>query len=190
MKRKRRWLQYNAPVTLTFALLSFALLLLDFLTGGVSTRRLFCVYRSSLADPLTYFRFFTHTLGHSGFSHYSGNMMLLLVLGPSLEERYGSRMIFWSMMATAFVSGLLQWLLFPGTALLGASGIIFMMILMSSLGGSRGDGLPLTLLLVFVIYVGSEIYSAITASDNVSHLTHIVGGCCGAVIGLGLRQKK
>ena len=45
--------QYNAPVVLTFAFLSLAVLALDRLTGGVSTLRLFCVYRAPLTDPLT-----------------------------------------------------------------------------------------------------------------------------------------
>ena len=187
---KRRLIQYNAPTTLTFAIISFFVLCLGFLTDGASTMKLFCVYRSPLMDLLTYPRFFTHVLGHSSFAHYSGNIMLMLVLGPTLEERYGSRTIFITIVLTAFISGLIQWLFFPHTALLGASGIVFMMILMSSLGGSRGRGIPLTLILVFIIYVGGEIHDMVTASDNISHLTHIIGGICGAVMGTGLRRGK
>lgn len=187
---KRSLIQYNAPTTLTFALLSLVVLGLGALTGGASTLRYFCVYRSPLTDWLTYPRFFTHVLGHSSFSHYAGNITLMLVLGPPLEERYGSRTLLWTILATAFISGLAQWLLFPSTALLGASGIVFMMILMSSLGGARGRGVPLTLILVFVIYVGGEIYDAVTVRDSVSQLAHIIGGCCGAGFGLGLRKAR
>ena len=188
--KNQRAIQYNAPTTLTFAIVSFLVLFLGFLTDGASTMKLFCVYRSPLTDLLTYPRLFTHVLGHSDFAHYSGNIMLMLVLGPTLEERYGSRTIFVTMLLTAFISGLIQWLFFPHTALLGASGIVFMMILMSSLGGSRGRGVPLTLILVFIIYVGGEVYDMFTASDNISHLTHIIGGICGAVMGTGLRKGK
>ena len=185
----KRIIQYNAPTTLTFALISFLVLLIGQATDGASTMKYFCVYHSSLTDILTYPRFFTHVLGHSNFAHYAGNMTLLLVLGPALEERYGSLTMFWTILATAFISGLIQWLLFPGSALLGASGIVFMMILMSSLGGSRGRGIPLTLILVFIIYIGGEIVDGVTLADNVSHLTHIIGGLCGAVIGVGLRRR-
>lgn len=185
----KRIIQYNAPTTLTFALISFLVLLIGQATDGASTMKYFCVYRSSLTDILTYPRFFTHVLGHSNFAHYAGNMTLLLVLGPALEERYGSLTMFWTILATAFLSGLIQWLLFPGSALLGASGIVFMMILMSSLGGSRGRGIPLTLILVFIIYIGGEVVDGFTLADNVSHLTHIIGGLCGAVIGVGLRRR-
>ena len=190
MKKKSRLIQYNAPTTLTFAIISFLVLLLGMMTQGASTMKLFCVYRSSLKEFLTYPRFFTHVLGHSDFAHFSGNITLMLVLGPTLEERYGSRTIFETMVLTALISGVIQWLLFPHTALLGASGIVFMMILMASLGGSHGRGLPLTLILVFIIYVGGEVYSAFTATDNVSHLTHIIGGICGAVMGTNLRRKR
>ena len=190
MMKKTTVIQYNAPTTLTFALVSFLVLCLGFLTDGASTMKVFCVYRSPLTDVLTYPRFFTHVLGHSNFAHFSGNIMLMLVLGPTLEERYGSATIFKTILLTAFISGLIQWLFFPHSALLGASGIVFMMILMASLGGSRGRGVPLTLILVFIIYVGGEVYDMFTASDNISHLTHIIGGICGAVVGSGLRKGK
>ena len=189
-KKPRHLLQYNAPTTLNFALISFVVLVLHLATRGESTTKFFCVYRSPLSDLLTYPRFFTHVLGHSSFAHYSGNITLMLVLGPTLEERYGSRTILVGMLLTALISGVLQWLLFPGVALLGASGIVFMMILMASLGGMRSGGIPLTLILVFVIYVGGEISAAITSADNISHLTHIIGGICGAVIGVGLRKAE
>ena len=186
MKRPR--LQYNAPVVLSFALCALAALLLGKLTAGWTTRHLFSVYRSSLRDPFTYPRFVLHVLGHSGYAHYINNMMMILVIGPSLEERYGSRNLFWSIFLTALVSGLVQWLFFPTTALLGASGIVFMMIVMSSLSGMRDGRIPLTLILVLALYLGGEIVDGVVLSDNVSQLTHVVGGLCGAFLGLSLRR--
>ena len=187
MKKHLR-LQYNSPVVLTFALVSFAALVLGTLTGGRSTIRFFSVYRSSLTDLFTYPRFFLHVLGHSDFSHYIGNMMLILVVGPPLEERYGSESLLWSIAMTAFISGVVQWLFFPSTALLGASGIVFMMIVMSSLSGMKEGRIPVTLILVLVLYLGGEMVDGVVLSDNVSQLTHIIGGLCGALIGLNIRK--
>ena len=189
-KRSHNLIQYNAPTTLNFALVSFIVLILHYATRASSTMKLFSVYRSPLTDLLTYPRFFLHVLGHSSFAHYSGNIMMMLVIGPTLEERYGSRTILTATAITAFISGLIQWIAFPGTALLGASGIVFMMILMASLGGMRSGGIPLTLILVFAIYIGQEVVAAVTQTDNISQLTHIVGGICGAVIGVGLRKNE
>ena len=173
---------------MTFSLLSLGALLLGMLTGGGSTRLLFCVYRAPLTDPLTYVRMITHVLGHANYSHYMGNMMLLLVVGPPLEERYGSGRLLGCMFITALTSGLVQFFLFPGTALLGASGIVFMCILLSSLSGMHGGAIPLTLILVAVFYLGGEWIDAVTVQDNVSHLTHIVGGLCGAILGFAMRK--
>ena len=61
-------LRYNAPVTLTFALLSLLALLLGRLTDGWTTQHLFCVYRAPLTDLLTYPRLFLHVLGHTDFA--------------------------------------------------------------------------------------------------------------------------
>ena len=186
MKKLR--IQYNSPVVLSFALLSLLALLLGQLTGGWTTRALFSVYRAPLTDPLTYVRMVGHVLGHSGYAHYMGNMTLLLVVGPPLEEKYGSRRLLGCILFTALASGLVQFIFFPGTALLGASGIVFMMIVLSSLAGMREGAIPLTLILVVLIYLGGEIVDAVTVRDNVSQLTHIVGGLCGA--GLGFAMKR
>lgn len=182
-------LSYNSPVILTFALLSLAALILGELTGGETTWALFTVYRSPLDDPLTYVRLFGHVLGHSGWAHYINNMLMLLVIGPPMEERYGGRALLFSIAATALVSALVQWFLFPNTALLGASGIVFMLIVMASLSGMRRGELPLTLLLVLVLYLGGEVLDGLFSRDNVSQLTHIVGGLMGAVCGFALRRR-
>lgn len=80
-ERTMKKLQYNSPVILTFFLLSLGVLLLDWLTSGWTTLHAFCVYRSSLADPMFYVRLFGHVLGHADFDHFLGNMLLLLVIG-------------------------------------------------------------------------------------------------------------
>ena len=182
-------IQYNSPVVLTFALLSLGALALGWATGGWTTLHLFCVYRAPLSDPLTYARLVGHVLGHSGYAHYLSNMMLLLVVGPPLEEKYGSRRLLLCVLVTALISGLVQFLFFPKTALLGASGIVVILILLSSLSGMRAGAIPLTLILVAALYLGGEVVDAVTLRDNVSQLTHVVGGLCGACLGFAMSRR-
>ena len=182
-------IQYNSPVVLTFFLLSLGALALGEFTGERTTWLLFTVYRSPLTDPLTYLRMFTHVLGHADYTHFMSNMMLFLVVGPPLEEKYGSRRLLLCILVTALISGLVQFLCFPKTALLGASGIVFMLILLSSLSGMRAGAIPLTLILVAVLYLGGEVVDAITLRDNVSQLTHVVGGLCGACLGFAMSRR-
>ena len=157
-------------------------LALDGATAGWTTSHLFCVYRSSLKDPLFYIRLFGHVLGHADLSHFLNNMLLFLVIGPPMEEKYGSIPLLKAIVLTAFVSGVLQCLLFPGVALLGASGIVFMLIMLSSLSGGSG-GIPVTMLLVAALYLGDQVYAILFVQDNVANFMHIVGGVCGTAFG-------
>ena len=190
MKKRQLVIHYNAPVVLSFAFLSLIALGLGFLTGGETTTKFFSVYRSSFSDPLTYVRLFCHGLGHASYSHYIGNIMLMLVIGTTLEDKYGSKKLLFCILITALISGLVQVFFFPGTALLGASGIVFMMIVLSSLSGMKNGSIPLTLILVVILYLGGELWDAVTVRDSVSQLTHIVGGTCGAVLGLMMGGRK
>ena len=191
-------LQYNSPVILTFFLLSLGVLLLDWITGGWTTLHAFCVYRSSLADPLFYVRLFGHVLGHADFDHFLGNMLLLLVIGPPLEEKYGSRTLLagifprriTGILLTAGVSGILQCVFFPGSALLGASGIVFMLIMLASLAGMKDGRIPLTLILAAVLYLGQEVYAMVALRDNVANFMHLVGGVTGTVFGVVLAKRR
>lgn len=189
MKHRSFRLQYNAPVTLTFFFLSLAVLLLDQATGGWTTLNLFCVYRSPLTDPLFYVRLFGHVLGHADWNHFLNNMLLLLVIGPPMEEKYGSRPLLLGLLATALISGVLQCVLFPGAALLGASGIVFMLIMLSSLAGMRSGSIPLTLLLVAALYLGQQVYAMLFVRDQVANFMHIIGGLCGTGFGFTARRR-
>ncbi|BCJ94286.1 hypothetical protein acsn021_18550 [Anaerocolumna cellulosilytica] len=191
MKKRLEKLQYNSPVTLTFALISFASLILGMLTNGFTTRLFFSIYRSSLMSPFSYIRLFGHMLGHADWGHFSGNMVLFLVLGPMLEEKYGSKTFLKMILITSLVSGMVYILLYPNHILLGASGIVFMMIVLSSAAGMEEGKIPLTLLLVVIIYLGGEIVNGIGRSDGIAHAVHILGGICGAGFGmLDVRKIK
>ena len=190
MNKPKFKITYNSPVILTFMLVSFAVLVLSWITGGKTDLLLFSVYRSSLLDPLFYIRLFTHILGHSGLEHFVGNFMIILLIGPMLEEKYGKSRMIIMILLTAFVTGLINVVFFPGSALLGASGIAFMLILLSGFASSKSGELPLTLIFVAALYIGQEIMAGIFAADNISQLTHIIGGVCGFGFGLATNNKK
>ena len=189
MKKKRR-ITFNSPVILSFVIISFGVMVLNYLTAGMSNRLLFTTYHSSLLSPLTYVRFFTHVLGHQGWSHYIGNMMYLLLLGPMLEEKYGSRAIIEVILITGLMTGLVTWLIFPNIALCGASGVVFAFIMMTSFTGFKEGEIPVTVILVAFIYIGQQIYEGIFVQDNISNMAHILGGVVGAVAGYTLNKKK
>lgn len=175
--------KYNAPVVLTFAIICAITLAINAITGGVSNRLLFIVRRSSPMNLLTYVRLFTHVLGHASMDHYVGNMMLFLVLGPMLEEKYGSWDLALVIVITALVTGVMHCLLTPYAGLLGASGVVFAFIILASMTSFRAGEVPLTLILVVILYIGREVANGLFVWDHISQLAHIVGGLTGAVCG-------
>ena len=57
-------------------------------------------------------------------------------------------------------------------------------------GGVRNGVIPITLILVAVCYLGGELWDAIFVNDNVSQLTHIIGGLCGGALGFGMFRNS
>ncbi len=175
---------YNAPVVLTFAVLA---LIVTFLP--VETRVHYFAAPPKLYDWTSYLGLFSHILGHGNWDHYLGNFMLILLLGPILEERHGSLSLLIMMLVTALVTGLANVAL-SSHPLLGASGIVFMMILLASTANIKQGEIPLTFIAIALIYMGGEIYRAFTNDDNVSRMAHLIGGVAGAAFGfIGARAK-
>lgn len=182
-------IHYNAPVILTFTFIALFTYLLGEWTKNNSTILLFSVYRSSPKDPLFYIRLFGHVLGHANWEHFMNNFLLILLVGPMLEEKYGSRNMLIMIIFTALITGMIN-IIFFNTALLGASGIVFMLILLSSFANIKRGTIPLTLVIVVIIFMGKEIISGLFYKDAISQLTHIIGGFCGGVFGYRINKTK
>lgn len=188
--RTHQRITFNAPAVLCFVALCVGERLLSMATGGASTRMFFMTYASSLTNPLTYLRLFTHVLGHASWDHLISNMTYILLVGPLLEEKYGTRTVAEVMALTAVVCGLVNNLFFPGRALCGASGICFALILLSSVTSLREGEIPLTFLLVAALFLGQQVVQGIFMSDNISNLSHIIGGLVGAASGFALAKEQ
>ncbi|MBR5581507.1 MAG: rhomboid family intramembrane serine protease [Treponema sp.] len=187
-KKAKLKIVYNAPVTLTFSLAAVLLLVLNqfALRGLIDTfftvpGKIGSEMAFNWSNPLDYVRLFTHVLGHGDWNHLLGNLSFILLLGPLLEERYGSPMLVLMMSITALVTGVVN-VCFFDRPMVGASGIAFMMILLSSFTAISKHQIPLTFLLVFVLYVGRELVSSFL-DENVSYVAHIAGGLCGSLFG-------
>lgn len=177
-------LKYNAPATLTFALAAAIVLLIDqYIMPGI-IEALFTAEGSltfQIDDIPAYVRMFTHVFGHAGWEHLLSNLTLILLLGPILEEKFGSKQVAWMIVITALVNGLVNAFFFD-SALMGSSGIAFMMILMVSFANVKAGEFPLTAILVVGLYLVKEIL-AIFRYDDISQISHIIGAACGATFG-------
>jgi len=179
-------IKYNTPTVLSFALVCALVLLLSQTLFRSLTEQWFVVPGRggfSVDSFRSWVTLFTHVLGHSHWPHLISNFSFILLIGPLLEEMYGSFSLFLMLCFTALVTGALN-VLFFSTGLLGASGIVFMMILLASFSNFKKGEIPLTFILVLVLYLGKEFYNFF-ASDarNVSVFAHVVGGFIGSLFG-------
>ena len=191
MKLLNMKIRYNAPTVLTFAIISTALLIVNQTIFRGIIPAWFTVGGRGSFNPATvhsWVTIFTHVLGHVEWNHLFANFAFILILGPILEESYSSRLLLVMIILTALVTGVLNVLLFK-TALLGASGVVFMMILLASFTNFSKGEIPLTFILVLIIYLGREFVHSFS-TNNISEFAHIVGGFCGSLYGFFRPGKK
>jgi len=175
-------IKYNSPVVLTFSLLCAIVLLIDQVSGGSFIRSYFLLQPDFNAGSfLSWFRLVSYVIGHQSWTHLVGNFSFILLIGPVLEEKYGSLALLAMMIVTALATAVLN-LLVVRTGLYGASGIVFMLILLSSFTNIRQNEIPITFILIVALYMVREFVNALHP-DTVSELAHIFGGVIGGAFG-------
>lgn len=176
-------ISYNAPVVLTFALVALAFFLFP-----EGLKSYFVAYPTLEVGTKAYTGLVGHIFAHANWQHYIGNFMLILLVGPLLEERFGSGRLLVMIGVTALVTGIVN-VAISDTALVGASGIVFMMILLASTANIRQGEIPLTFIAVAVIYLGGELVRAFD-KDQISQMGHLIGGVTGAAFGFLSAKHK
>ena len=188
--RKKLRIVFNAPVTLVFVALCLIVRVIDSRTDLLASRTCCSLYFTSFRDPLLYLRCFTYVLGHGSWTHLFGNMLLILLLGPMVEEHYGRWNTVLVILITAAVTAVLGLAFAPSAIILGASGVVSAFLLIASLTLREDRTVPVTFILLALLYFGTEIYDAVTVKDNVFQLGHVGGGVIGAALGFLLSRKK
>lgn len=174
---------YNSPVIITYLIISLIACLLNFITRGKSNKLLFTSYRSSPFNPLTYIRLFTHSIGHVDLSHLIHNFLFILLIGPLAEEKYGSINLLIMLLVTSLVIGLFN-TIFSNYSITGASGNVYMLIVLSSFSNITEGKIPITLILILIFYIISELKERlIEGNKKTYHTGHLIGALCGIAFG-------
>ena len=176
---------YNAPVILTYFFICFIILMIDKLCRGKFSKTFFTTYKNdSLLNPLTYFKLISHSLGHADWDHLYSNFIKILLIGPLIEEKYGSINLLIAMILTSLIIGIVNKVFGKG-GILGASGVAYMLILLSSFVNMENGKIPITLTLIILFFVVDEVIKLFRRKkDGVSHLGHITGAICGIILGM------
>ncbi|MCP3871542.1 MAG: rhomboid family intramembrane serine protease [Desulfobacteraceae bacterium] len=178
-------IKYNSPVILTYTL--FSICVFVFFNKTILTTFFSSPAHFSFSSPLFYLKLVLYIAGHGDWGHLMGTLMIVLIVGPLLEEKHGSRKVLEMMLIASISTALLNTLLFS-TSLIGGSGVVFMFIFFSSFSNINSKEIPLTFIIITALIIGSEVTS-ILKTDQVSQFSHLAGGLIGAGYGF-FRSKK
>lgn len=178
-------IQYNAVVILSYFFICLVILILDKLVQGRLVNNMFSTGRNdSLLNPLTYFKLISHSLGHSSWDHLYNNFLKILLIGPLIEEKYGSLNLLIMIILTSLIIGIIN-RIFSKNRILGASGIAYMLIVLCSFVNIESGKIPITVVLIILFFVVDEIINLLKRKkDGISHLGHVTGAICGIVLGI------
>ncbi|WP_413317579.1 rhomboid family intramembrane serine protease [Agrococcus sp. 1P02AA] len=171
--RMRQWLAQPAPVTLAIIAVTVLVGVLQILPGDLSASLLYFL-GYSLVEP---WRFLTYALVHATVLHLAFNMLVLYMVGPSIEQRIGKLPFLAAYVVSAAGAAVAVAWLTPMSAVVGASGAIYALFGML-IGMQRmiGRVQPALLVLVGINLVITFMFGGISWPAHVG----------GLVIGLGL----
>lgn len=175
------YFSYNSVVILSYFLICFIVFVFNVIFKG-KINELFMCKRGSILNPLTYIRMVTSGFCHNDFNHFKNNFLMILLIGPMIEEKYGSIPILKMILITTFISGLVH-TIFYSTPSVGASDNVYMLATLGSIVNVNSGKIPISLVLIFLFFLLSEIINLFFRKDNISHDGHIVGAICGILFG-------
>jgi len=178
-------LRYNAPVTFSFALICVLVMLLDqyVFPGFVGAYLSAPGADFNPSQPAHYFAVVLYVFGHESWTHLWNNFLFLLLLGPILEEKYTPRPLLLMMFTTTIVTGIFN-ILMKQPPLVGASSLVFMMIMLVSFARTKAGDVPVSFILIFILFLLAELTrGAQNTNPAVSNMAHILGGVCGTIFG-------
>lgn len=179
---------YDAPVTVTFALIVIFVFLVDgaIFKGNLSAKYLLAPTAANGANPfsfkipLSYIQVLFHVVASVEQTALLSNVIIILLLGPILEEKYGSVIIGLMMVLSALLSGVLN----ASFCLVGSSGadsIVFMFVLLNSYLSVSKKKIPLSAVIVLILFISGEFFAK-NPNGFIGILVNIAGGLCGSLL--------
>lgn len=181
----------DSPVAIFFTGICLILFILDYfaLKGKISSVLTLSPTNASgelpfiANNPVSYLRIVFYAFGFKTPVTLITNLLFLMLLGPAIEERYGSVVIGIMMGVSVIFSGVLN-ACFCTTSLHSFSCIIFMLIFLNSFMSITKKKIPVSFILIVLLYITKEILEK-TGENGfgiIQILICIAGGLCGSLL--------
>ena len=188
MKKKLKLkFHYDSPVMLSFALITLIIFVLDAcaLKGKLKDMWLLAPtaaggqFPFSFSDFPSILRLFIHVFGYSQSEVLICNLIFILLLGPQMEERYGSVIIGIMIFVSSLFSGVLN-ACFCKNAVCGAEPVVFMLILLWTMMQLSRSKISASAIAVIALFI-AMLVSRKNPNGLVGVSVIVAGGLCGSL---------
>jgi len=132
-----------------------------------------------------FYQLITHQFLHGGINHLYSNMVILFIVGPSIERKYGTIKTLLGYLIFGIAGGLLQIFMFgnPYENMAGASGAVFGILTLFAIADNshyfRLRKIKMKYFAIFIIIM--ELFSLRTSNDGIGHWAHFGGILAGLI---------
>lgn len=145
-----------------------------------------------VGNKFRFYQLITHQFLHGGINHLYSNMVILFIVGPSIERKYGSVKTLIGYLMFGIMGGLLQIVLQgnPYENMAGASGAVFGILTIFAIADDshyfRLRKIKMKYFAILIIIM--ELFSLRTSNDGIGHWAHFGGILAGLIF--YLTQKR
>lgn len=179
----------DSYVSIAFVAISLIILLCDlFLSKGKIAAFLASpvlapennINQFNVTSIKSYFQMIFYVFAPSDVNVLIPSLIFIMLLGPTLEDRYGITVIGVMIFICALFSGVLN-ACFCKNSLTGPSCIVYMMIFLNIFFSLIKKKIPLSFVVIFVLLIVKDV---LVPSENgiVGIIVNICGGLCGSLI--------
>lgn len=176
---------YDSPVSLSFAIITVLIFVLNsFVLKGKLTPFFTAPTAAGGAFPFkfneiaSYLRLVFFQFGYNDLSLLFADLIIILLLGQILEERYGSLIVGLMMFFSSLFSGVLN-ACFYNNSLFGAGSIVMMMIFLNALTSISKKKVSILSLVTIALLICREVFSK--SNGLIGFLIVLAGGVCGSM---------
>jgi len=130
------------------------------------------------ATAKSYLQLIFYVFAPSSVNVLIPNLIFIMLLGPTLEERYGITVIGIMIFICALFSGVLN-ACFCKSSLLGPTCVVYMMIFLNIFFSLIKKKIPLSFIIIFILLIVKDVLSD---SGLITLIINICGGLCGSLI--------
>lgn len=129
-----------------------------------------------------YFRILLYPFGFSSWNQLTANLVFILLLFPKIESVFGKLFSSMLVLITVAFAGVIC-VCFSNSVIYGTSGIVCMLLILAIFISADKRQIPLSYILLAVIYFAREIVSIID-TNTIEVFCHFAGSLASSLVGI------